>query len=474
MSKTKTILFIAVFSFIALGINNVFKFKYTDGIYSIKTFYKQPKNSIDVLILGSSTAFENVNPAVLYERYGIAAFNLCGSVQPVWNSFFYLKEALKTQQPRLVIFDAFRTVAEADYIDDSRIIKNTYGMRWSMDKIEALRESAPKDRFLDFLVGPLQYHGRYKELDEKDFLPYLADEAKYKHWKGFYCNMNTLPSVRRDISNVEAPVRLSEKTEKYYRKLIELVKSENIPLMVIVAPYSHITGYQQRKYLEAKKIASEYDVPFINYNLLYDDIGLDFKTDIADKSHLNYRGSRKFTEYLGKYLNDNYDLPDRRGDENYHSYDMNLKHYKESIRMAGVKRYRNFKDYMAKIPFSNCVSIVTVSDLGAWDRISAETVNMIAPEGIFTPSVIVRHGDNTVFSAVNTDSLPWHKRISSRDFAVRSKDGRHYVINIGAKEYQTVEEGVNVVIYNTYTNEVVDAVGFDAKRDFALVRKDGK
>ena len=60
------------------GINRVFKMKYGDGIYSLTKFYEQKKDSVDVLVLGSSHAFENINTGTLWDEYGMASYVLGG------------------------------------------------------------------------------------------------------------------------------------------------------------------------------------------------------------------------------------------------------------------------------------------------------------------------------------------------------------------------------------------------------------
>ena len=95
----------------ALGqCHKVLKFKYEDGIYGMETMYRLEDNSIDVLALGSSHSFVDINPSVLYREYGIAGFDLGGSRQPFWNSYYYLKEALKTQKPEVIILEAYAAV----------------------------------------------------------------------------------------------------------------------------------------------------------------------------------------------------------------------------------------------------------------------------------------------------------------------------------------------------------------------------
>ena len=68
-------------------------------------------------------------------------------------------------------------------------------------------------------------------------------------------------------------------------------------------------------------IAEEYGISGINYNDPRMRFGLRFSTDFADWQHLNVRGSITFTRNLGKDLKELFDLPDRREDDYYDSYD---------------------------------------------------------------------------------------------------------------------------------------------------------
>ena len=61
------------------------------------------RRGIDVLFLGSSHVHCNVNTQLLWDEYGMAAYLMTGAEQPLWNSYYNLKEALKTQKPRLVV-----------------------------------------------------------------------------------------------------------------------------------------------------------------------------------------------------------------------------------------------------------------------------------------------------------------------------------------------------------------------------------
>ena len=309
-----TILLLVFFKFCS-----VFNFKYGDGIYDLTKFYEQEKNTVDVLILGSSHAFENFNTGTLWDEYGIASFSLCGSVQPMWNTYYYLKEALKTQTPRLIILEGYCTTFTKKYSDDSRIIKNNFGLRFSPDKIKSLTVSTNKHRWPEFFLEYIHYHSRYKEINKSDFLKNQGHPL-YEDWKGFGCNMQTTAMNPVEVSDISERAELSQKTDKYYKAVIELAKNKGIPIIVVISPYAGITEKHQAYYNKASDIAEDYNVPFMNCNLLYDDIGLDLSTDVADKEHLNYKGTPKLSRYIGKLIKEKYDIPDRRGDEKYSSW----------------------------------------------------------------------------------------------------------------------------------------------------------
>lgn len=471
----KTVVFLLILAIVFLKLNAILEFKYTDGIYGMNVFYQLPEDTVDMLVLGSSHAFEDINPAVLYGEYGIAAYDLGGSVQPLWNTYYYLREALKTQSPRLVILEAYCVIWNNEYIDDSRVIKNTFGMHWTKERWDALEASTAEDRIVDFSIGLLQYHGRYAELTESDFLPWLGNEGLYKYWKGFVNNTATMEIAVNDISMVDKPIELYEKTEKYYREIIELCETYDIPLLVVVSPYGGISQEDQGKFLRAAEIADEYNVPFINYNTQYQEIGLDFTEDFADAAHLNSLGNVKFTEYLGEYLVENYELPDRRGDVLYYSWEMNLRYYNECLIEEEMAEYSIMAEYMANLPSDDCVVIVTTTVPQVWELIDKKELGVQQEESSQYKVMVIENGE-VLYADDSEGSILWHKEFSGTDISVKAEMygnvAASYKIKIGLTEYQQVTRGVNIVIYNTFTGEVVDAVGFNAIADWEIVRID--
>lgn len=330
-SVIRIICFLMLLITVLLGTDRVFRFKYGDGIYDLTKFYQLEDNTVDVLVLGSSHAFEDINTGLLWDEHGMAAFILAGSMQPMWNTYHYLKEALKTQKPELIVLEAYMAGFPEEYADDSRIIKNNFGLKLSRNKLESLRASVPPERFWEFFLEYIQYHNRYAELTRADFLPDQGYEL-YKDWKGFGCNMEMEPQKNPDVSGVTEAGFLQGKSEQYFRKTIELAKEHGIPMVILVSPYASISDTEQMIFNRVEQIAAEYGVEYMNYNLNYQDIGIDYAEDAGDEFHLNYRGGRKLTKDFGKHIKEKYLISDRRGDARYDSWERHAAYLRRVIR----------------------------------------------------------------------------------------------------------------------------------------------
>lgn len=360
-------------------------FKYGDGIMDLKCLYRQEKDSVDLLVLGSSHAFENINTGVLYDSYGIAAYVLAGSVQPYWNTYYYLLEALKTQSPKLVVLDAYASAFTDEYSDHSRIIKNTLGLRDVAMRYDALKVSAPEEKRTDYLFDYRLWHSRYTELGASDFSEYYR-QPLWEYNKGFGINFATMPFDRPDPDAVTGTATLHEKTEEYYRKIIELCQRENLPLLIVKSPYV-LSEAEQELYNMSAQIAQEYTVPFVNFNssYYYDAMGLDFSQDYGDWGHLNYRGNVKYTHALAKEILSRYDLPDRRGQPGYESWERNSEYLLGRTEDEYLRNETDFASYLTRLNRDR-YTIAMMAISGA-DKILASSEETLREWGIDADTV---------------------------------------------------------------------------------------
>lgn len=334
----KTVCFLLLLA-LALGwADGVLALKSDQGIYQIQGLYEQERNSIDVLVVGSSHAFYGVDPGTLWDEYGVAAYDLGAGNQTLWSSYFYLKEALRTQRPKVVVLEAYMATLSEEYFGGSWAFLSTSGTRWSPDKPEHIRLSVPPEERAGYLLEWTQYHTRYNALSRTDFLPYHGDPGKYRCWKGSYVELDAGGFLWPEDIRTEERAPLAEKTGEWYRKIMELTRDAGIPLLAVVVPYPGVTLEHQALYNTASDIAAEYGIPFVNYNREFEALGMDAAAVFRDGHHLNIWGSRKFTEKLGALLVERYGLPDRRGDPAWQSWEDYARYIEAYVRDIELSR----------------------------------------------------------------------------------------------------------------------------------------
>lgn len=307
--------FLAVFLVLYYVADTTLKYKYEDGIKTMMDFYEYPEDSIDVLFLGSSHIGINIDTTQLCNDYGIASYKLWGPTQQLWNSYFYLKEALKTQKPKIVVLETLGMTHDIEYQGYAEAIKNTMGMKWSKDKYDAIMASFPKGSRLEVFFGFPVYHSRYKELTAEDFTSYFWNykigEKNTQGWYSVY--VGNLPSTTK---KEEA---LGEKSLQYFRKIVRICKDNDIPLVMVSMPYS-IGDEEKSRLNTAANLISEYELSYLDLISNYQDYGIDFETDFGDSAgHLNSFGIAKATSIVGEYLTEQYDLPENY-DNPYFAY----------------------------------------------------------------------------------------------------------------------------------------------------------
>lgn len=477
------ILKLTIFILLVAGIFAVFyrtfKFKSFDGIYQMTKFYEEEDNSIDLLMLGSSHMFVNANTSVLWDEYGIAGYDLCGSIQPYWNTYYYLNEAYKTQNPKVVAMEVYTAVEVTDeYYTFENAVKNIFGMNRSQDKKEAVDSSVDiPDRLMFYLEYPT-FHKRYTDLEKNDFIAdYEGDWYDHNCWKGetlyYHNDEGVFAPSDSDVYDTSIG-KISAKNEEYLRKIIELTKEHGSELVLLVTPYVVLPG-ETAVFNRVAEIAGEYDVPFVNFNLYYDEMGIDFANDYAiDGCHMAYWGSEKFTRLFADMLEEEYDLPDRRGDEKYASYDRMVNAYKRMSRNQEISRVTELRDYVDMINDDNyVVGLSCVGDYKQCDNYF-EIRDEIAKLGFDIDSVsgngaFIRSDGQTVFETGDSTSYEYHVNVGKYDsLSVKPYErlnllGENDILpqmRINTKTYSDCVNGIEIVVYDKILSDFVDHACF--------------
>lgn len=310
--------------------NEVMSVKDYHGVAQTKALYYQKRNTIDVIMMGSSHVHCDIDTGLLWKDFGIAAYDYSAAEQPLWITYYYLQELCKYQKPKVMVLDLFSSaLRKADYQYDW-IRPNINGLRFSLNKLNMLAVSVEPEKIEEYFPDFAFYHDRFSELEDEDFNYPLEHADEFKVFKGFTPYFNVEPQIK-PVLDQKKSTDLTLKQEIYLQKIIDYTKAHDIKLYLIVAPY--VTNSDDEKvYNKVKKIAKNNEIDFHDFNYDYDEMGLDFSRDFNDYSHVNYRGAVKFTKYLGNNLKASYDIPDRRGDSLYDSWEDEYKRVKKLVK----------------------------------------------------------------------------------------------------------------------------------------------
>ena len=326
---SKTVLFIGVLWILSVIVTVLCRPKwYREGIWEPVTeihdgFYALEKDSLDVAFVGSSQIFSNINPLLIWKEYGISSYDMTSSAQRAWISKYYIQEILKYQSPKVIVLDMMKFY-DATPNDEDRNRKALDYMRMSKEKMEAIRESirgCPDETMISYIFPIIRYHKRWADLTSDDFGYFFKTKGFYMHGYDPRYGVEEQP-LDRFLPHENQEERLPERNRKIMENIIAVCKEKNVDLVLIRTPQKDWTWEQ---HCEIEVLAQTFDLTFIDYNLLLDEIKLESR-DYNDINHLNANGADKVSAHIGRYLKENYSF-DRHN--NSKSWDMDYKKYLE-------------------------------------------------------------------------------------------------------------------------------------------------
>lgn len=244
-----------------------------------------PKDSMDVVVFGNSQATVLFNTKRAEEQ-GISSFVVAQGGQSVSEAYFTLKELLKKQHPKVAI-------VETDMICEKEITPN------SRTEIKTLFNTVMYHFF-----PVLRYHTIWKQALG------VSDEVEVRHYKGFEERPDVNPYTGGEyMFSTEEKSTIPVIRSIFLDAFVDLCEENDIRIVLVsgVSPMYH--SMDDHNYVEA--LSGKIDAPYIDMNLMRDELGIDFETDSLDGGdHVNLSGSNKETDYLIQFLKDNYEIGD--------------------------------------------------------------------------------------------------------------------------------------------------------------------
>lgn len=340
MKKTKTVLsVVAVLTLFALLfclITRLLTPKYATDLVEgsmISQYYGEAKDH-DVIFIGDCEVYSNFSPMELYRQQGITAYVRGTSQQLIWQSYYILKETLKYETPKVVVFNV-NAMRYSEPIKEEFNRLTIDEMRWSAEKVGIIRASMTEEEtFASYVFPILRYHSRFQHLTGED-LQYLFKD-KENTFNGYLMKKEVLPVEKLPAKRPLPSYEFGEICYDYLEKMAQLCKDKGVELVLIKAPSLYPYWYEQQD-AQIRSFADQWQLSYYDLTQKIDEIGLDFSQDTYDAGlHLNLSGATKLSAYFARLLVENHGIQDRRSEPEIATvYNEKLRLYDEAAEEKG-------------------------------------------------------------------------------------------------------------------------------------------
>ncbi len=285
----KSIIFILILLIMLIILSSVFSYEKDNGQLSTIGIIGEKYNTVDFLVIGDSESYMSISPIEMWKEYGYTGYVRGSAAQKLYKTYDNLKEALKNQQPKIVI------------IETNAIFRDY--------KLSSLISAE-----LGSVLPLAKNHDRWKFFIDNDMAEKWSDDNK-----GYYYTDKVKSGKNQKYMEKSKDTEMiPKKNIMYLNKIADLCEKNDIKLILLSTP--SITNWNYLRHNSIKNYAKEKNIQYIDMNL-EKDLKINWKKDTKDRGdHLNYRGAKKVTKVLGKYLHDLNILEDHRNDEKYDNW----------------------------------------------------------------------------------------------------------------------------------------------------------
>lgn len=325
------------------GYNYLNKLFRTPDVDYGDSFHSLPEDSMDVIVLGSSHAQYSFVPSFFYEDTGLYSYVLGSALQPLKVSYEMLKEALKTQSPKVVLLEIYTSTFSSDLIDDYAYVIPEYQMT-GQEKNNVI-DMLPSEKAITYKNEFINNHNNWININNIDELT----DSHYSRDLAFgyvFKNVN-LPVSNTWFPNInenEVEVSLEEDNLNALNNIFELCKENGIELLLYMAPMQDITEEAQSLRKEVWKFAEGKGINYIDFVELSRSLGYRIVAH-SDGTHSTISGANIITNYLSSYITSTYSF-DHKDDETLNT---DYKEYLSWLTLASLNGEVDPSKYLTRL-----------------------------------------------------------------------------------------------------------------------------
>ena len=289
----------------------------------LKGFYLEENDSLDIVFMGASEVYSDFAPGYAYSSNNITSYLFSTQSNSILNYKAQLKNILSRQNPDLIVIELNGALYDNDGETTKEANLRNYADNVPLDTIKAeWIAQYGGENTLEYIFPLIKYHSTWKDIpDDMLYQKTVADDRLrgYSYLKGILNEARIFQSTQRSMNSMLQKSAGSKKPlgtleEQALRELLEFCRDEQLD-NVVFTRFPHIVVMRTFSRFERSNtvadIVNEYGYDYLNFELNYEQTGLDETTDFYNLDHLNVYGQKKFTDYLTRYLIDNYGLKAR-------------------------------------------------------------------------------------------------------------------------------------------------------------------
>ena len=470
------------------------------SLKGIRSAFNEPKGSIDAVFFGTSQTFCSISPMTMYDIAGVRTYNLASTNQRIPVAYHLLSAILHDQSPKLVVVDAsgfFYTEKEMQSAAKYEEMVNSLPWSRIREKWTLMTEIAKQqDRendwkyILSSVIPLLRYHTNYRLTEQDNLELYLKDLYQRK---GYVATFDTVAVEKENYKIVKAMLdpndgfasdddrkeKLTDSiaaNEPYLLKMQQLCREHGAELVFMKVPVCTTTehrGYWSfNKHEMTEALAGKMGVKFLD--MCYEDFGVDWFKDSNDGGeHVNYRGTKKVTSRVMKWLQEEFGLSSKRNELWDRQWSYQSKVFAEEMEYLELELECDLVKYLERVREGDYVLFTIVSNgLGKYWSDEAQQ----AFEETTGTKLDLRQGKNAAYVSVSSQGkiIEEHNDNNARSLQIDLENGLNCKlsskktksksagsIDIDGKRYDSPGRGVHFVVYDNKLGCVVDSVCFN-------------
>ncbi len=325
----RCVAFLIVVCLVLVGLTDIFEMDQISYAKRFNSYRCFEKDTMDAVFIGTSAVARYWLSSKAYDEHGMTVYPLAIDAMPAFLHSVMVDEALAYQNPELLIFDTrpfvqTHTAENADVrarrVLDSMEILSVNRMNAALKTMEVIHNLDESKPTFDasYIFSFAKFHTQWAD---SDFSVDTQYDKQKQEFGGYFphevMSIESNPKKVRQFAE-DYYVDLDPLSEESLYELLDHLKETDVQVLFVDTP-KILSKTEWGCANMVRKIVEERGFSYISYNFpsFSDrvDNQIDPETDYYDGAHVNYYGAEKFTACLAAYLDEHYELPDRRNDE---------------------------------------------------------------------------------------------------------------------------------------------------------------